>query len=58
MDNKISIFSYRIARDLIQNGFVVKDILPNTKVKGATVFIFEKGTSMNKYLKERWNIGE
>lgn len=56
MREEVLIFSYKIARDLIQNGFVVRDIRPNHKVKGATVVVFEKNAGIESYLKEKWNI--
>lgn len=57
MRDEILIFSYKIARDLIQKGFVVKDIRPNHKVKDATVIVFEKNIGIDIYLKKKWNIG-
>jgi alpha-galactosidase len=56
MGNEILIFSYKVARDLIQNGFVVKDIRPNHKVQGATVIVFEKSKAISNYLKGEWGI--
>lgn len=56
MKPEILIFSYKIARDLIQNGFVVRDIRPNHKVENGTVVVFEKNEGIRLYLKEKWNI--
>ena len=56
MKEEILIFSYKIARDLIQNGFIVRDIRPNHKIKNGTVVVFEKNAGINSYLKEKWNI--
>lgn len=56
MKPEILIFSYKIARDLIQNGFVVRDIRPNHKVKNGTVVVFEKNEGVDMYLKEKWKI--
>ena len=56
MKEEILIFSYRIARDLIQNGFIVRDIRPNHKNREATVIVFEKNAGIDSYLKEKWNI--
>ncbi|MGJ0846602.1 hypothetical protein ACR77J_07930 [Tissierella praeacuta] len=56
MKPEILIFSYKIARDLIQNGFVVRDIRPNHKVHNGTVVVFEKNEGIKMYLKEKWNI--
>lgn len=39
MKPEVLIFSYRVARDLIQSGFVVGDIRPNHKVENATVVV-------------------
>ena len=49
-------FSYRVARELIQSGFVVRDIRPNHKVENATVVVFEKNEGVIRYLKEKWDI--
>lgn len=56
MKPEILIFSYKIARDLIQNGFVVRDIRPNHKVENGTVVVFKKNEGIRLYLKEKWNI--
>lgn len=56
MKSEMLIFSYKVARDLIKNGFVVRDIRPNHKVKNATVVVFEKNAGLDIYLKEKWNI--
>ena len=55
---EILIFSYKVARDLIQNGFVVRDIRPNRKVKNGTIVVFEKNEGISRYLEEKWNIKE
>lgn len=57
LSDEIIIFSYRVARDLIHNGFIVKDIRPNNKVKDATVVVFDKNIAIDKYLREKWDIG-
>lgn len=56
MKSEVLIFSYKIARDLIQSGFIVKDIRPNHKVKNATVVVFKRNEGVVRYLKEKWNI--
>ena len=56
MRPEILIFSYKIARDLIQSGFVVRDIRPNHKVENATVVVFEKNEGLIRYLEEKWDI--
>ena len=56
MKEEILIFSYKIARDLIQHGFIVRDIRPNHKIKNGTVVVFEKNEGINRYLEEKWNI--
>ena len=56
MKSEMLIFSYKVARDLIKNGFVVRDIRPNHKVKNATVVVFEKNAGLDFYLKEKWDI--
>lgn len=56
MKPEVLIFSYRVARDLIQSGFVVKDIRPNHKVENATVVVFEKNEGVIRYLKKKWDI--
>lgn len=53
---EILIYSYKISRDLIQNGFVVRDIRPNKKVKNGTVVVFENNEGIKRYLQEKWNI--
>lgn len=55
--DEIIIFSYRVARDVIQQQrFNVKDIRPNHKVKNATVVVFDYTEELKKYLLEKWNI--
>lgn len=56
MKPEILIFSYKIARDLIQKGFIVRDIRPNHKVDNGTIVVFEKNEGIVCYLKEKWNI--
>lgn len=56
MKPEILIFSYKIAKDLIKKGFVVRDIRPNHKVKNGTIVVFEKNEGISSYLKEKWNI--
>ncbi len=56
MKDEVLIFSYKIARDLIKNGFIVRDIRPNHKIKNGTVVVFEKNEGIDRYLKEKWNI--
>jgi len=53
---EILIFSYKIAKDLIKKGFVVKDIRPNYKVENGTIVVFENNEGIKSYLKEKWNI--
>lgn len=57
ISKEVLIFSYKIARDLIQNNFAVKDIRPNHKIKSATVIVFKNNVDIQNYLKERWDIG-
>ena len=55
--NSITIFSARIARELIQSKkFELLDISPDKKVKIKTVFYFENTPELRKYLKEKHNI--
>ena len=56
MKPEILIFSYKIAKDLIKKGFVVRDIRPNHKVRNGTIVVFEKNEGISSYLKEKWNI--
>lgn len=56
MREEILIFSYKVSRDLIKNGFVVRDIRPNHKVKNGTIVVFEKNEGIRMYLEEKWNI--
>ncbi len=56
MKTEILIFSYKIAKDLIKKGFVVKDIRPNYKVENGTIVVFENNEGIKSYLKEKWNI--
>ena len=56
MKTEILIFSYKIAKDLIRKGFVVKDIRPNYKVENGTIVVFENNEGIKSYLKEKWNI--
>ncbi|HSH51592.1 MAG TPA: hypothetical protein VK982_07700 [Bacteroidales bacterium] len=56
MKPEVLIFSYKIARDLIQHGFIVRDIRPNRKNRDATVIVFEKNAGIDSYLKEKWSI--
>ena len=53
---EILIYSYKISKDLIKSGFVVKDIRPNQKVKNGTIVVFEANEGIKSYLKEKWNI--
>lgn len=55
--NEIIIFSYKVARDVIQQQkFKVLDIRPNHKVKNATVTVFEDTEELREYLLRKWNI--
>lgn len=56
MKQEIIIFSYKVAKDLIRKGFVVKDIRPNHKIKNGTVVVFENNEGIKRYLKEKWDI--
>jgi|GEM_PF-4064014 len=49
---KKRIISYRIARELIRQGFRVIDIEPNNINKERTVFIFENNIALQTYLKQ------
>lgn len=54
--DNIVIFSVKVARDLIQNGFMVVDISENNQRKNKTVFYFSNNEKIKQYLKEKWNI--
>lgn len=57
MENKkVFIFSPRIARDLLKNGYQIIDIAENQKNKEWVVFVFEETKGIRKYLKDRHNI--
>lgn len=56
MKPEILIFSYKVARDLIKKGFIVRDIRPNKKVHNATIVVFEDNKGIQMYLKEKWGI--
>jgi hypothetical protein len=56
-DNLKCIMSPHLAKILINNGFIVKDIKPNNQIKNSTVFLFEETEELNliveKYKEER-----
>ena len=53
---KVFIFSTRIARDLIKNGFIIIDIAENQKDKKRTVFVFANTKKIRDYLIQKWNV--
>ena len=56
MVEKTFIFSAKIARNLVQNGFNVIDITENMKYKGKSVFVFENTKAIREHLKDRFGI--
>ncbi|MDI9475563.1 MAG: DUF5659 domain-containing protein [Bacillota bacterium] len=56
MAEKTFIFSAKIARNLVQNGFNVIDITENMKYKGKSVFVFENTEAIREHLKDRFGI--
>ena len=55
--NSITIFSARVARDLIQSKkFELLDISADKKVKIKTVFYFDDTPELREYLKEKHSI--
>lgn len=52
----IYIYSYKIAKDLINNQFIVADIKANPKNEQRTVFMFEENDETKVYLKQKWNV--
>lgn len=54
--NYVYIYSYTITKDLLKNGFIVKDIKANPKNRDRTVFMFEETKAIKDYLKQNHNI--
>lgn len=54
--NYIYIYSYTVTKDLLKNGFIIKDIKANPKDKTRTVFMFEETEELKDYLKQNHNI--
>lgn len=52
----ITIFSGRIAKDLIHKGFKLVNINPDKINKIKTIFYFEDTETLRKYLKDNHNI--
>jgi predicted CoA-binding protein len=48
----IYIYSYKIAKKLLKNGFNIKDILPNLRIKNRTVFVFERTPAIELFLEK------
>lgn len=44
------IISPKLARSLIQMGFIVKDIRPNRDIPNATIFLFERSEELEKQI--------
>lgn len=51
--NLVTIFSAKIARDLIKHGFVVRDIGANNLYPEKTAFGFEDTPELRRYLLEK-----
>lgn len=51
LNDTIVILSASVARELIKNGFVLKDIKPNKHDSKKTVFVFQKTNCLMTYLK-------
>lgn len=49
----IVILSASVARELIKNGFVLKDIKPNKNDRKKTVFVFQKTDSLLLHIKSK-----
>ena len=56
MAEKVFIFSARVARNLVQNNFIIIDIAENMKHKGKCVFVFKNTKEIRKHLKDRFDI--
>lgn len=56
MAEKVFIFSAKVARNLVQNNFIIIDIAENTRYKGKSVFIFENTKEIREHLKNRFDI--
>lgn len=54
--DSIVIFSAKIARDLIRQGYKLDDISSDKNIKIKTIFYFENTEKLKDYLKQRWNI--
>lgn len=54
--NLITIFSAKIARDLIKRGFVIRDIGANNLHPEKTAFGFEDTPELRRYLLKKWGI--
>ena len=52
MQNLKCIISQKLARILIQKGFIVKDIRPNRDIKNATIFLFDNTEELNRILNQ------
>lgn len=52
----ITIFSYKITKDLLKNGFEIKDIGANTQNPMRTVFAFEDTPEIREFLLKRYGI--
>ena len=53
---KVFIFSIKVARDLIKNGFNIIDVVENQKDKKRAVFVFTNTKEIRNYVNDKWNI--
>lgn len=49
-ENFKCVISPKLARLLIKNNFIVKDIRPNRDIKDATIFLFENTEELNNQI--------
>lgn len=52
----IYIYSYTVTKDLLKNGFIIRDIKANPKNRNRTVFMFQETEELKNYLKQNHNI--
>ena len=52
MENYVYIYSYPITKELLKNGFIIRDILPNQRYKNRTVFLFKRTQAIEMFLKD------
>lgn len=53
---KVFIFSIKVAKNLVKNGFRIIDITENQKDKDKIVFVFQNTEEIREYLNENFNI--